>query len=373
MADATARRVSVTLVTLFVLALVLLFFGRVLEILLLLFIAVLLSVYFSAFTDALVARIRAPRPLALTLAVLGTSAAVVGIGWLILPPVVLQTQDLLRTLPEHVSRLESALLRLAQRYPLLEGALGPEGGGLVESALSDFSQFLRESVVPYLTASGAIVIEGISVIAMALYLARDPRLYRDGVVSLFPPRARHIARTVLIDLGETMRAWIWAQLLAMLVLGTLTVIGLWLMRVPYPLAWGVFTGVVAIVPFFGTVVSTALPALFVLSIGGWSYAVAVAALGIGVHLVEANVVVPLIFERRISVPPALTILAVLMMATVLGVLGLLVAVPLLASILVVVRHVLLTHVYGDHDPRVFESAVLVTTTGTRRAVAMSTQ
>jgi predicted PurR-regulated permease PerM len=371
MADATGRRLGATLVSLFVAALLLIFLSRVAQILLLLFIAVLISAFFSAFTDVVVARTRVRRPIALALAVVVTTGAVFGMGWLILPPVIIQTQDLLSNLPLHVERLESLLLRLAQKYPLLEGALGPEGGGLVESLLADASRFVRESLLPYLTAGGALAVETVSVAAMALYFARDPGLYRDGLVALVPPRARHLARTVYSDLGETIRAWIWAQLLAMLVLGTLTVIGLWLLDVPYALAFGVFAGAAAIVPFFGTVVSTALPALFVLSLGGWSYALAVAALGVAVHLIEANVVVPLIFERRISVPPALTILSVLIMATVLGVLGLLVAVPLLASILVVARHVLLTHVYGDHDPRVFESAVLVTTTGTRRAVAMA--
>ena len=53
--------------------------------------------------------------------------------------------------------------------------------------------------------------------------------------------------------------------------------------------------------------------------------------------------------------------------------GLFVAVPFLACLIVVVRHVLLTHIYGDHDPRVFESAVLVSTTGDRHAIAMSPQ
>jgi predicted PurR-regulated permease PerM len=70
-------------------------------------------------------------------------------------------------------------------------------------------------------------------------------------------------------------------------------------------------------------------------------------------------------------PPLLTILSVLVAGAVLGLLGILVAVPLLAALLVLIRHVLLTQIYGDHDPRSFEPAVLVSTTGARRAVAAS--
>lgn len=373
MPDQAARRLGITLTSLFVAALVLLFLSRVAEILILLFIAILLGVYFSAFTDAVVSRTGLRRSLALTLAVIATLAAVVGIGWLIVPPVIEQTQDFLFTLPENAQRLESQLMRIAQRYPLLERALGPEGGGVVESMLASASQFARQSILPYLTASTAIAIESIAVLAMALYFARDSSVYRDGLIAVFPPRVRHIVRAVLADLGETLRAWIWAQLISMLVLSILTWIGLLLLQVPYNLAFGVFTGLVGIVPFFGTLVSTVLPALFVLTIGGWTYALTVTALGVAVHLIGSNVVQPLIFERRLSVPPLLTILSILMAGAVLGLLGILVAVPFLACSIVVVRHVLLTHIYGDHDPRVFESAVLVSTTGTRHAVAMTPQ
>jgi predicted PurR-regulated permease PerM len=168
-----------------------------------------------------------------------------------------------------------------------------------------------------------------------------------------------------------MRTWIWAQLFAMLVLGVLTAIGLWLLRVPYALAFGVFTGAVAIVPFFGTLVSTILPALLVLTIGGWAHAVAVVGLGVAVHIIEANVVAPLIFEERVSLPPVLTIMSVLIMATVLGVLGLIVAVPTLAAVLVIIRHVLFGQVYGEHGADEIPSAVLVQTTGERKVFTVT--
>ena len=373
MPDQAARRLGITLTSLFVAALVLLFLSRVAEILILLFIAILLGVYFSAFTDALVARTGLRRSLALTLAVIATLAGTVGMGWLIVPAVIAQTTDFLTTLPENAQRLESLLLRLAQKYPLLERAIGPESGGVVESILGGASQFVQQSLLPYITKGTAVAIELVAVLAMALYFARDSSVYRDGLIAIFPPRVRHIVRAVLADLGETLRAWIWAQLISMLVLSILTWIGLLLLQVPYSLAFGVFTGLVGIVPFFGTLVSTVLPALFVMTIGGWIHVLAVTALGVAVHLIGSNVVQPLIFERRLSVPPLLTILSILMAGAVLGLLGILVAVPLLACSIVVVRHVLLTHIYGDHDPRVFESAVLVSTTGTRHAVAMSPQ
>ncbi len=366
------HKLAATLVVLFVVALLLLFLGRVSEVIVLLFIAALLAVYLSAVTDILVRRFGLIRPLALALAIILTLAAVTGIGALILPPLVSQVQELIGALPRYAQELEGIMASWAERYPVLEGTvLGAEGGGAVQTLIDDATAFVRGSVLPYLTAGGKLAIELVSVLAMAIYLARNPGGYREGMIQLAPPAQRQIARATLTDLGETMRTWIWAQLFAMLVLGVLTAIGLWLLRVPYALAFGVFTGAVAIVPFFGTLVSTILPALLVLTIGGWAHAVAVVGLGVAVHIIEANVVAPLIFEERVSLPPVLTIMSVLIMATVLGVLGLIVAVPTLAAVLVIIRHVLFGQVYGEHGADEIPSAVLVQTTGERKVFTVT--
>jgi predicted PurR-regulated permease PerM len=107
-----------------------------------------------------------------------------------------------------------------------------------------------------------------------------------------------------------------------------------------------------------------------LTISGWVHATAVLGLGIVVHLVEANVVAPLIFEERVSLPPVLTILSVLVMASLLGVFGLLVAVPTLAAIMVLTRHILFGQVYGEFDLRRTTKAVLVGMTGERKIVVV---
>lgn len=372
MAEVGGRGLAATLVVLFAVGLLLFFLGKVAEVLLLLFLATLLATYFSALTGHIVRLTALSRGAALAGTVGVTVLAAAGIGALVLPPVVQQTQELIASLPAQAERLQALLARLARQYPLLERtALGPQGGGLVEGVVDDVTAFLRASIVPYLTASGALLIELVSVLAMALYLAREPDTYRAGLVSLVPPGVRHIARTVLADLAATMRAWIWAQLLAMAVLAVLTGVGLWLLRVPYALAFGVFAGVVAIVPFFGSIVSTVLPALFVLGDTGWLHALAVALLGVAVHLLETNVVRPLIFQERLRLPPVLTIMSVLIMAALVGALGLIIAVPLLAAVIVVVRHVLVEQVYGDAPRDAVPSAVLVSSTGETRAVRVT--
>jgi len=349
-----------TFVALFVAALAIWFVIRVVEVLLLVFIAVLCAVYLSAITDVLERRFRLARGLGLTAAVLATLAAVVGIGALLAAPVIDQTQALISGLPQTLTNIQNEIARWAREYPVLRNTeLANPQSGVVASLIDDAASFLRGSILPYVTAGGKLFIEGASVVVMALYLARQPRLYRDGIVSLVSPKHRPVGARILDDLGATLRAWVVGQLLAMMVLAVLTALGLWVLEVPYWLAFGIFTGLVAVVPFFGTLVSTLLPALFVVGTGDWLRVLAVIVLGVVVHVVEANVVVPRIMQRQVSLPPVLTIASVLTMGTLIGVVGLVVAVPVLAVTMVVVRHIVQCEIYGDAEH--VEPAVLRTT------------
>jgi len=335
-------------VALFVAALAIWFAVRVVDVLIVIFIAILFSIYLGAVTDWLERRFKVPRWGGLTIAVVGTLGAVVGLGAVLLPPVIDQTQALVSGLPATLAEVQSVLARTAARYPVLRRSpLADPTSGLVGSLITEGFGFLRTSVLPYLRAGGLALIEGASVFVMALYLARNPGVYRNGVVSLVAPQHRVTAGHILDDTAQTLRAWVGGQLLAMFVLGTLTTIGLLILGAPYWLAFGVFAGVAAIVPFFGTLLSTILPALFVVGEGDWLRVVAVLLLGVVVHVIEANVVGPLIMERKVALPPVLTIASVLVMGTLLGMVGLVVAVPILATVIVFVRHVVHGEIYGD--------------------------
>ena len=350
---------------LFIAALAIWFVVRVVDVLLIVFIAVLLAFYFSSITDLLERRFGIARWLGLAIAVLATGTGLAGLGALLVPPVIDQTQALIGGLPETLTNIQNVIARWASQYPVLRRTdLADPQSGLVAALVNDATDFLRSSLFPYVRAGGKLFIEAASVLVMALYLARQPALYREGMVVLVPPQHRDTAGRILRDVGATLRAWVVGQLLAMLVLAALTALGLWILRVPYWLAFGIFTGLVALVPFFGTLVSTIVPALFVLGTGDWLHVAAVLLLGVVVHVFEANVVVPRIMQQHVALPPVLTISSVLIMGTLLGAVGLVVAVPLLAVALVLVRQILQGEIYGDGDER----PAVLRTTGERRAV-----
>ncbi len=321
---------------------------RTIDVLLVVFLAVILAVYLEAVAEQLERRLEMPRAAGLALAVVATLGAGVGVVVLIAPAVSEQVRDFLANLPQYLSDLDRNLTGLLRRVPLLGRSVSEQGsGGLLASSLNDILDFLRGAAVPYLRGGVEFLIEGISVLVMAIYLARTPGIYADGVVALVPPGRRPLARSILADLRTTLRAWVVGQILAMVLLAALTTLGLWVLGIPYFLAFGVFAGVAAIVPFFGVLFSTVLPTLFALGALGLGKAIGATAVGVGVHLIEANFVAPLVMERQVNIPPVVTIAGVLLIGKLFGLAGLVIAVPILASIMVLIRHILLGEVYGD--------------------------
>jgi predicted PurR-regulated permease PerM len=337
--------------------------GHAAELFILLFIAILISLYLGAVADWLRDRAHLTRGVSLGIAVVSTLAGVVALFWVLVPPVIDQTQALIRVLPDYIQNWERGLERLASRIPALKDALGENT--LLRAVYERVSGAFGDLVPKFFgVLHGAINVFAVAI--MSLYLALHPGLYREWMIAMFPPVHRDLVRDVLADLANTLRSWIVGQLLAMLILGAFTALGLYLLDVPYWLTFGVFTGVVAVVPFFGSLVSTVLPALFVIAgngiwgLSGFTHALLVAALGVVIHVIEANVVLPRIMQKQIDLPPVLTIMYVLIMGKLLGPVGLIVAVPTLAVAMVVVRRILISRIYeGQGFRRTTRDSVLV--------------
>lgn len=323
--------------------------GTVADLLLLLFLGILIAVYLSAVTDVLSARTGLPRGAAFALSVALSIGALVGIGSLLVPPVVEQTRQLLTVLPRIAGEWEAGLERFLSTIPGMDDVLVPGEHRIFGVALEEAQRMLG-ALVPRLFDTLHLVINLVAVLVMAVYFAVRPDIYRDFAIAVTPPRHRDAAAEVISALSETLRAWTIAQLLAMTTLAALTAFGLWILDVPYWLAFGIFTGLVAIVPFFGTLVSTLVPALFVLpEAGGGTKALLVLLLGTIIHVAENQLVVPLLMHRRVDLPPVLTIMSVLICGKLLGPFGLLVAVPTLAVLMVLIRRVLIARIYEDSE------------------------
>jgi predicted PurR-regulated permease PerM len=320
-------------------------FGATADVFLLLFIAIVLSLYLGAVRDLLVEHAHVPPKLAFFLSVVGSATALFGLFALLLPPVVEQTRSLIVVLPKYIEAWETGIDHFVARFPAMRDVWKPGEHPLIGAVYEQVAK-QAEGVVPHLLSFVHVMVDCFAVGVMSIYLALQPGVYREWVIALFPPIHRDLVRDVLRDLADALRAYIVGQLLTMTVLAALTAAGLYILDVPYWLTFGVFTGLVAVVPFFGTLVSTTLPALFVLGgPGGGTRAMYVLALGVVIHLIEGNLVSPLVMSKKIDMPPVLTITAVLVIGKLLGPLGLVVALPTLVAVMVVVRRILINRIY----------------------------
>ena len=326
-------------------------FKTVAGVFVLLMLGVLISLYLGAVARWFEERTGLPERAALAIAIFGSLGALCLLAWILAPPVVEQTRQLVAGLPAQLTSWEAGLDKMADKFPALRDVIGPPGEHrtvhAVMDRLSGFFGTLPTRVLEIVEATISIFAVGV----MGIYLALHPALYREWLIALFPPIHRDLVRDVLADLADSLRAYIVGQLLTMTFLGALTAVGLYLLAVPYSLPFGILTGLVAIIPFFGTLVSTTLPALFVLTGPGYhgfspfGHALLVVGLGVVVHLIEGNIVSPLVMSKKVDLPPVLTIMAVLIIGRLLGGLGLVIAVPTLATAMVIVRRILITRIY----------------------------
>jgi predicted PurR-regulated permease PerM len=179
-----------------------------------------------------------------------------------------------------------------------------------------------------------------------IYLAIDPGLYRAGLIKLVPPAAQPSIETTLDDIGEALRRWLAAQLLAMVLVGTLTGLGLWLVGVPSAFALGLITGVAEFVPIVGPV-AAAVPIILVASAQDWQSVLWAIGIVVLVQQLESNLITPLVVGRSVSIAPAVALFAVVSMGVLFGPLGLLFGFPLALVLDVAVRRLYVLDTLGE--------------------------
>lgn len=213
-------------------------------------------------------------------------------------------------------------------------------GSRVAAQAQDGVQSSLASVGGYVTgfASSALGLAGnvLLVAVAALFIAASPATYVDGALRLLPPRARGRGREVLEGAGRALQLWFLGQLVDMLVVAVLIGAGLYLLDVPLALTLALFAGLLNFVPFIGALAG-AVPAVLVAFGQSPNEALWVAALFVAVQTLEGNVIAPLIQRRTVSLPPALTLFSQTVLGTLLGPLGLILATPVTAAAMVIVR------------------------------------
>lgn len=243
------------------------------------------------------------------------------------------------------SAVQAAARKSAQQAPAAGTAQTGAGGGLRDRVLSAASGAARY-LFPFLSSTFAVLGGLLLIVFLAIYVAVEPDTYHDGLMRLFPHHSRKRAGEVLSAIAAGLRRWLVTQLIAMLVIGTVTTIVLLLLGVKAALPLGILAGLLEFVPTLGPFLS-AVPAIAMGFVDSPQKALWVGLAYVGIQFAENHLLIPILMKQGVNVPPALTILAQALMALVFGFLGLLVAVPLLVAVMVAVKMLYVEGVVGD--------------------------
>ena len=348
----------------FVVALLLLWHTRTLV--LTVFLGVLFALAVSAGVDRL-QRWRIPRGVAAPLIVFAFVGLLAGFGNWIGPTVREQTMELRTKLPEALGKLElwvrsrggGIIATITGLSPdtLATGPAPNMAPTTLDSAVAGIpapppvtaAPSLRDRLLAQLGGVGRFFLPVISstlavaagivlVLFLAIYLAIDPGIYRRGLLYLVPPETRPRADKMLGAIATTLRKWLVTQLIAMIVIGVVTTSVLLALKVRAAIPLGILAGLLEFVPTLGPILS-AIPAIAMGFVDSPEKALFVTIAYVGIQFIENHLLIPILMKEGIDLPPALTIVAQALMAIVFGILGLLVAVPLLATVMIGARMV----------------------------------
>ncbi len=300
------------------------------DLLLLLFACALVSLILLTITHAIRKRTRLPLSVSLALTVLGLLALIGG------------------AIAFFGATMQAEFAELATRLPAawgdVQGRLraSPVGASMLERAqgLAPSGQTIVNAVTTALATVGG-ALSGLAIVLVGgLYLAAQPTLYAVGLLRLFPAAAQKTAAETLDAISVSLRNWLKGQALGMLFVGVATGLGLWLVGVPAAWAIGLVAGMAEFVPYLGVLLA-GIPAVVLgfgqgTDTGLWTIGVLIA-----VQQIQGNLVMPLLQNRMVDLPPAVTIFGIIAAGILFGVAGVLLATPLTIVVLVLVRRLYL--------------------------------
>ncbi len=207
---------------------------------------------------------------------------------------------------------------------LLERLNAGQGGEAVSQA--------GGAVMGIFGAHGALLVA----VAAGLYFAGDPDSYVNGAVRLFPPERRERVREIIDACGAMLSRWLLGQAIGMAFVTVLVYVGLTVLGVPLAPLLALIAGLLNFVPYVGAFAGS-VPALMVAANGDPQTMIWVAVLFLAVQMIHGYVIDPRIQEKTSSLPPAMSILSQTVLGMLFGIIGIVLATPILAVVITIVR------------------------------------
>ncbi len=290
--------------------------------LLIIFAGILFASLLDACARALGPVVPVGRTVRLTLVILSLTALIVlaavwGVG-----KVPEQARLLIRVMDAQLDVLQQRLLSVGVDL------FGPEGGRDLSRWFSDHDKLFGHAQSAVGTAS-SLLANTLIIVFLGLLFSFDPSAYRDGVVLLVKPAWRDRVRAVLDEMGSVLRSWLVGQLIRIVLMTVLVWLALYLLGLPGAFLLGLQAGLSNFVPYLGPILASIPVALVAMPLGA---SMLIWAVGIytAIQSIEGYVIGPLIQRQAVELPPAWTLVAIVLFGSLFGVMGIALAVPLFA-------------------------------------------
>lgn len=283
-------------------------------------------------------RIKIPRYIGVFVVYLALLAIIVVTFILVLPPTITQLQELVDNFPayadairEQIESWKSGLKDL--RLPFDVGEQVDKLGDRIRNAVVDLGPVLLSYSIDFVNAIGHFFI----VLVISIYMLLDAKRIGRFVRRLFPDDHQGDADEFIRRSQDAVTHWVRGQALMCLLIGISSGLGIWLLGVvgiwpegsQYAIFFGAWAGVTEFIPYIGPILGALPPIIIALFASPWS-ALAVMILFIAIQQVEGHILVPNIMGTMVGVHPLVVIFAVLAGAELRGIVGMIVALPLLA-------------------------------------------
>ncbi|GAB4273369.1 MAG: AI-2E family transporter [Coriobacteriia bacterium] len=276
-----------------------------------------------------------PRVLAVVLAYLGALVVLAVIVLVVGPALARRIGEFIQAFPTYYERAYAFFLGLVEQYRALSvpdwlTQMMDEAQSQVMTSLSGLS---RRAASGLFTAGGqavGFIFNSFMALVIAFYLLKDLPRIREGAFRLVPEPRRAEARRLYCDVVNAIGGYIRGQLIVAAFVGVLAWLVLWIIGVPYPAVIGLITGVFNVVPYLGAIIGAAVAAIAAAFVSPWLAVVAVLAL-VAVQQVEGLFISPRVMSKQVNLHPVAVIIALLVGGTLMGFVGLLIAIPVTAA------------------------------------------
>lgn len=262
------------------------------------------------------------------LAVYVLAIGVVGLILALIVPVVVDQFNLLSaTLPEYTSQLQ-------QRFPIIRTILGD----------ANLADVIRQVFTPVDGGGGVVsrtvgvfnsIFSVVTILVVSFYLVAEQKGMFQFVRSLLPPQHQDFTMQLIAKIQVRMGRWVIGQFILSGAIFVLTFVGLSLLGVKYALFLALLAGLLEVIPYIGPI-AAAIPAVFFALGQSPALAIAVLVLYIVIQKLEGYLLVPKIMERTVGTSPLLVLISLLVGLKLAGIMGLLLAVPLVSAITLVI-------------------------------------